>query len=87
MNFGAELRKVRKARGMTQAELAKAMGCSRYTIMRYETNKVSPKNPSAVYEGLGRILEVDPRIFTVEEETNHSSYLPLRFSSRRKTIL
>lgn len=36
------LSKIRKARGLTQEELAQATGISRITIARYETNKMDP---------------------------------------------
>ena len=72
MNFGNELRKARKAKGMTQAELAEAMGYSRYAIISYEANKALPRNPSA-YEELGSILGVNPKVFTEEKEANSTS--------------
>lgn len=73
MSFGNELRKARKAKGMTQAELAEAMGCSRRVIIFYEANRSLPKNPSATYEELGKILGVNPKVFTEEREADSTS--------------
>ena len=36
----AKLREIRKARGMTQEQLAKVSGIHRITIARYETGKI-----------------------------------------------
>ena len=39
----AKLRQIRKARGMTQDQLAKATGINRVTIAKYETMKIDPR--------------------------------------------
>lgn len=41
--LGEKLRKLRKAQGLTQGELAKKAGVGINTIVRYETGKNSPK--------------------------------------------
>ena len=43
----AKLRELRKARGMTQAALAKAANVHRITIAKYESGKVDPTLESA----------------------------------------
>lgn len=41
--LGDKLRRLRKAKGLTQGELAKKAGVGINTIVRYETGKNSPK--------------------------------------------
>lgn len=41
--LGEKLRKLRKAQGLTQGELAEKAGVSINTVVRYETGKNSPK--------------------------------------------
>lgn len=41
--LGEKLRKLRKAQGLTQGELAKKAGVGINTIVRYETGQNSPK--------------------------------------------
>ena len=41
--LGDKLRRLRKAQGLTQGELAKNAGVGINTIVRYETGKNSPK--------------------------------------------
>lgn len=43
----AKLREIRKAKGMTQEQLAKASGIHRITIAKYEAGKVDPKTENA----------------------------------------
>lgn len=43
----AKLRDIRKQRGMTQEQLAKATGIHRVTIARYETQKIDPTTECA----------------------------------------
>ena len=51
----ANLRRIRKERGMTQSELAAASGIHRITISKYEAGKVTPNVDSAksLAEALG----------------------------------
>ena len=44
---GATLRKQRKALGMTQIELAKALGVTGNTVARWERNEVGIPEPAA----------------------------------------
>ena len=41
--LGDKLRRLRKAKGLTQGELAEKVGVDIKTIVRYETGKNSPK--------------------------------------------
>lgn len=41
--LGDKLRRLRKAKGLTQGELAEKVGVDINTIVRYETGKNSPK--------------------------------------------
>lgn len=41
--LGEKLRRLRKAQGLTQGELAEKVGVGISTIVRYETGKNSPK--------------------------------------------
>ena len=51
-----DVKERRLARGLSQAELAKAMGVSRQTINSIETEKYTPSLPLAL--ALGRFFEV-----------------------------
>ena len=42
-SFGEKLRKFRKLHGMTQENVAKAVGVCKYTISKYECNKAYPR--------------------------------------------
>ena len=42
MNIGENIKKFRKAKGLTQSELAELIGESRVTVTRYENGKRSP---------------------------------------------
>ena len=48
--------KARKAKGMTQGELANAIGCSRSTISYYESGKLQP--PPEILTRIAELLEV-----------------------------
>lgn len=52
----ANLKTIRKRRGMTQSELAQASGIHRITIAKYEAGKVDPTLESA--ESIARALGV-----------------------------
>lgn len=59
MTFGEKLRKLRKEKGLTQAELAKLAGLGLKTINNYEKGATYPQN-RAVYTTLAGILDCDP---------------------------
>jgi transcriptional regulator with XRE-family HTH domain len=54
--FGARLRETRERRGMTQQELADALGIHRPRITQYETGVVVPEGETLA--ALGAVLEV-----------------------------
>ena len=58
MRFGEKLRKYRKEKGFTQAQLAKVAGISLKTIINYENGKTYPQNRE-VYARLAELLEID----------------------------
>lgn len=47
-DFGLRLQKLRKNRGMTQAELADRLGVSKGTVYRYERNLQDPSLQTAI---------------------------------------
>jgi transcriptional regulator with XRE-family HTH domain len=57
-DFGARLLAARKAKGLTQAELAEAIGTSQRMIAYYETQGGTPNAPLLLK--LGKVLSVDP---------------------------
>jgi putative transcriptional regulator len=62
-----DLRVLRAARGLSQAELAQAMGVSRQTINSIETDRYTPSLPLAL--ALARFFELPvEEIFHVDDE-------------------
>lgn len=58
MTFGEKLRKHRKEKGLTQAELAKKAGLGLRTIINYEKGATYPQDRN-VYAILADLLDVD----------------------------
>lgn len=58
IKFGDNLRALRKARGLSQQQLASAMGLSRNQISSYESGKVEPRATVLVH--FARFFEVHP---------------------------
>ncbi len=58
MTFGEKLQQARKAKGLSQADLAKLAGVGRKTIINYEQGTTYPQNRS-IYKKLAEILDVD----------------------------
>jgi transcriptional regulator with XRE-family HTH domain len=56
MSFGARVIEVRKERGMSQEQLAKALGATPTTVGRYERDEVKPSIEVAVK--IAEVLEV-----------------------------
>ena len=50
------IRKYRKAVGMTQADLAKKLGVNRATVSKYESGEIDP--PASQIRAIGKILNV-----------------------------
>ena len=61
--FGERLRVLRKRRGMTQADLAQAMGCTVQTIVRYESLLLEEVRPARL-KAFAEALDVDERELT-----------------------
>lgn len=64
------IRDVRKAAGMTQAQLAKSLGVNRATLSRYESGDIDP--PSSQLQRIADVLGVDIRELTGNGETTGS---------------
>ena len=60
LEFGERLKQYRKARGLTQQELADLVGVSRQTIMQLERNRYNPSMLLAY--SIARVFDV-----TIEE--------------------
>lgn len=67
IQFGDKIKAARKVRGMTQRELADAVGVTIRTIQLYETNDRQPKNATAIVK-LARALHMDVNYFLSPEE-------------------
>ena len=58
MTFGEKLQRARKAKGLSQADLAKLAGVGRKTIINYEQGTTYPQNRN-IYKKLAEILGVE----------------------------
>ena len=58
MNLGENIKKARKAAGVTQKELAALLGVSRRTVENWEQRRTRPTGPA---RALLRIFQHDPR--------------------------
>jgi transcriptional regulator with XRE-family HTH domain len=67
MKFGEKVRQARQNRGLTQAELAKAIGVSLRTVVGYENLETYPKKRE-VYGRLADVLGVDVNYLLTENE-------------------
>lgn len=67
MKFGEKVRQARLSRGMTQAELAKAIGVSLRTVVGYENMETYPKKRET-YHRLAEVLGVDVNYLLTENE-------------------
>ena len=56
--FGERVRFIRRRRGMTQADLARALGCTVQTVVRYEGLRLEEVKPAKVKE-IAAALKVD----------------------------
>lgn len=61
MTFGEKVREARKARELSQKELAKRSGIAVRTIINYETNARTPKSRET-YVNLAKALDIDPAV-------------------------
>ena len=67
MKFGEKVRQARLTRGMTQAELATAVGVSLRTVVGYENMETYPKKRET-YHRLAEVLGVDVNYLLTENE-------------------
>ena len=67
MTFGEIIKALRKERGMTQKDLAKALGLSLRTISNYETGGLRPRH-DATYDALAALFHVPKTYFFTEED-------------------
>ena len=74
MSFGANLKALRKERGMTLEDLAKLVGTSKQTIQRYESGVITAI-PQEKIEALAHALGASPSRFYDREESRH--HIPL----------
>ena len=63
--FGERLQILRKRRGMTQGDLAAALGVSVQTVVRYEGLRLEEVKPGRL-AAIARALDVNPRELTGE---------------------
>ncbi len=56
--FGERVRFIRRRRGMTQTDLARALGCTVQTVVRYEGLRLEEVKPAKVKE-IAAALKVD----------------------------
>ena len=66
MEFGVKLRKLRKARGLRQDEVAGEIGVSRRSYISYEKENVRPRKRST-YEKLAEVLGCDTAYLLAED--------------------
>ena len=71
MKFLKEIRKTRKKQGLSQEQLAKMSGLSRYTIMNFETGKRDPRIKDL--RKIAKALNVSIEELISENETDGSN--------------
>lgn len=74
--LGEKLRRLRKAQGLTQGELAEKAGVSINTIVRYETGKNSPK--LELLEGIFKVLEASVPLEEMNQYERESGKINLK---------
>ena len=67
MTFGKKIKTLRKERGMTQKDLAEALGLSLRTISNYATGGLRPRH-DATYDALAALFHVPKTYFFTEED-------------------
>ena len=67
MTFGKKIKTLRKERGMTQKDLAEALGLSLRPISNYETGGLRPRH-DATYDALAALFHVPKTYFFTEED-------------------
>ncbi len=67
MSFSEKCKRLRMAKGMTQEELARAVGVSLKTISRYESGETMPRYRK-VYDQLAEVLDTSYDYLVTEED-------------------
>ena len=67
MKFGEKLRRLREQRGMTQDDVAKAIGITRRSYIHYETGNRYPRTRDK-YEALAKLFDVETDYLYMENE-------------------
>ena len=67
MKFGEKLKEQRTKAKLSQSELAKIIGCTRNTLVNYETGASYPQDRS-VYTKFAKLFNVDVNYFLTEDE-------------------
>jgi transcriptional regulator with XRE-family HTH domain len=89
MKFGEKLREQRKARNLTQVELAETLGIARRTLISYETGTRYPHDRS-VYSKFADFFSIDVNYFLTEDEeflTEAAERFGRRGAAQAKSIL
>lgn len=79
LNLGQKIKQVRKVRGITQDDLAKAIGVSDKSISAYESDRISP--PIKVLEKIAKKTDLSVGYFL---ENNDSSEILAKLKSVEK---
>lgn len=64
MQYGEQIKKLRKKRGMSQSEFAKVLGISQVSVSKIESNTLSPGRE--VLEKIAEKLEIPLSIIIIE---------------------
>ena len=68
MKFGEKLRKMRVAKGLTQKEMANALGISQRAYVSYENDNVRPRKQEG-YDKLAEVLECDKNYLLMDDSS------------------
>lgn len=86
---GNPIRDARKAKGLTQKELALMLGCSNTTISKYEQGEIE-NMPRPRMKKLAEILQASPVVlfgFTPEDEKKEKPTANNELSEKKKALM
>ena len=83
---GNRIKEARKAKGLTQKELAKRLNCSHTTISKYEQGEIE-NMPRPRIQKMADILEVSPLILFDFDEDKSSKPTVSELSERKREFL